>query len=351
MKKLKVLICGDLFVTTNVYQVALEEAFAGSQYTFEIAKYTDRWPAEPLTRNEEVSEFVGDEAEIASLASGAEIILTHSAPVTLKVIANAPQLKAVAAARGGPVNINIKACTERSIPVFYAPGSKGGAVAEFTIGLMLAEMRSIARSHASMKYEGQWRGDLYILDFTGFEMAAATVGLVGLGAIGKRVAQILHGFGSRILVFDPFVSASAIEELGCEPVDLDFLLKESDIVSLHARLTKESRGMLGERELGLMKPSAYLVNTARAELVQEQALISALKNKTIAGAALDVFETEPLPKGHPFYALDNITIASHLGGATHQASMLGARIAAGEVYKFITGTEKPRFCINPDVLN
>jgi D-3-phosphoglycerate dehydrogenase len=350
MKKLKVLICGDLFVTTSVYQAALEEVFKGSDYSFDIVKYTEQWPVEPLTRNAEVSEFVGDEDEIAALAGGADIILTHSAPVTLKVLGMTDQLKAVAAARGGPVNINAGACSERGIPVFYAPGSKGRAVAEFTVGLMLAEMRSIARSHDSMVNDHLWRGDLYELDRCGFELAAATVGLVGLGAIGKRVAQILHGFGSRVMVFDPFVPAADIQKLGCEATDLDTLLKESDIVSMHARLTKESRGILGERELGLMKPSAYLVNTARAELVQEQALIGALQNRTIAGAALDVFEVEPLPEGHPFYTLDNVTIASHLGGASRQASMLGARIAAGEVFKYITGSETPRFCINPDVL-
>ncbi len=350
MNKMKVLICGDLFVTTEIYQKALEEAFTGSGYQFSVKQYTDRWPVEPLTRNEEVSEFVGDADEIANLAEGVDLILTHSAPVTMKAIAAAPALKAVAAARGGPVNININACSDRRIPVFYAPGSKGGAVADFTVGLMLAEMRSIARSHYSLRNAKEWRGDLYQFGCSGIEMSAARVGLIGLGAIGKRVAQILIGFGSQVMVFDPFISADEIRALGCEAVNLERLLKEADIISLHARLTKESRGMLGEKELGSMKPTAILVNTARAELVQESALISALEKKSIAGAALDVFESEPLKDDSPLYRLDNVTITSHLGGASRQAAMLGARIASAEIAKFINGKEKPKFCINPDVL-
>lgn len=349
MKTLKTVLLGDLFVTCDVIQAALEEAFQGSNYTFNFKTYTERWPVEPLTRNEEVSEFVGDEYEIARLAVDADLILTHSAPVTVKVLNAAPGLKAVAAARGGPVNINVKACTERHIPVFYAAGAKGVAVAEFTVALMLAETRSVSRSHHSLK-DGLWRGDLYVLDQAGFEMASATIGLVGLGAIGKRVAQIMKGFGSRVVVYDPYISPQEITKLGCEPLDLDTLLKEADIVSLHARLTPDSRGLLGAHQLNLMKPGAFLVNTARAELVDENALLKILKEKKIAGAALDVFENEPLPQDSPFLQLENVTITSHLGGASKQAAMLGARIAAAGVYQFITGTGVPKFCINPEAL-
>lgn len=350
MGKINVLICGDLFVTVDIFKSAMINAFSDSEHTINFKTYIDQWPAEPLTSDDEVREFVGDDDIIASLASETDVILTHSAPITLKVIESAPKLKVVAAARGGPVNVNVKACTQRGIPVFYGPGSKAGAVAEFTVGLMFAEMRSITHSHSSMKYDGEWRGDLYVYDRCGFEMSEATIGLIGLGAIGKRVAEIVRCFGAKVLVYDPFVDVTEIDEMGCVSVDIKNLLEQSDIISLHARVTNSSKGLIGKEEFELMKPTAYFVNTARAELVQENALIEALKTRKIAGAALDVFEVEPLPEDHPFHLLDNVTLASHLGGATREASLLGAQIAVGEVFNYIMGSKPTRFCINPEVM-
>jgi len=158
------------------------------------------------------------------------------------VINAASKLRVVGAARGGPVNINAAAGTARGIPVLYAPGRNAGAVAELTVGLMLAEMRSLVRAHLSLMQHHAWRGDLYVFDQVGLELSAATVGLVGFGAIGKKVAQILLGFGARVLVYDPYVPAADVRGAGCAPVALDDLLRTADIVSLHARLTKETRG-------------------------------------------------------------------------------------------------------------
>lgn len=348
---LKILVLGDRFITCETMIAVLEEVFLDSGEKLEYICYSDNWPVEPLIRNDEVSEFVGDEDEIAALASGVDFILTHSAPVTLKVLEKASEsLKAVAAARGGPVNINSKACTERGIPIFYSAGSKGGAVAEFTVALMLAESRNLGRSHGSMMYEKKWRGDLFVNDKSGNEIGSSVVGLIGLGAIGKRVAQIVRGFGARVLVYDPYIKQEDILAEGLEPSDLDTLLKVSDFVSLHARLTNDSRGLLGAREMSLMKSSAILVNTARAELVDEAALVKALREKTIAGAGLDVFVDEPLKDDSPFYGLENVTIASHLGGASKQAAEIGAKVAVTALYQYITGNGIPKFCVNPEVL-
>jgi D-3-phosphoglycerate dehydrogenase len=346
---MKVAILGDRFITNEVLQTALEEAFEGSDIDFEYVYLTDDWPIEPVQQNEEVREFVGDDDEVAARVVEAEIILTHTAPITQKVVDAAKKLKVIAAARGGPVNINWKACTKRGIPVLYAPGRNSGAVAEFTVGLILAESRNIVRAHMSLMTEQRWRGDLYVHECAGLELNSAVIGIVGFGAIGSKVAHLLAGFGAKILVYDPYVPVEKIEKHGYKSVGLDELLRESDVVTLHTRLTSETKGIIGEREIGVMKKSAYLINTARGELIQHDHLYRSLKEKRIAGAALDIFEAEPPPPSSPLFELDNVTGTTHLGGASIQAAEIGANVACGEVYKFIAGTETPRFCVNPEV--
>lgn len=345
---MKVAVLGDLFVTNEVLQQALEKAFQGSGIQFEYNYLTDTWPVTPVMKTDEISEFVGDEEETARAMQEAEVVITHTAPISRMVLDRAPKLKVIATARGGPVNINWKACTERGIPVLYAPGRNSGAVAEFTIGMMLAQSRSITRAHMSMMNEKRWRGDLYQYSMVGNELNSSTVGLVGLGAIGGKVARLAQAFGAKVLVYDPFVKAEDIEKAGCKPVDLDTLLRESDFISLHARYTKETKGLIGEREIGLMKKTAYLINTARGELVQHDALYRALEEKRIAGAALDIFEAEPPPPDSPLYRLENVTAVSHLAGASIQAAEIGASVMAQGLYEYLVNQKTPKFCVNPD---
>ncbi len=349
--QMKVAILGDLFITNDVLQAALEKAFAGSGISFEYEFLTDDWPIEPIQKTEEVREFVGSEDEVAAKVVEAEIILTHTAPITRKVIDAAKRLKVVGAARGGPVNINAQACTERGIPVLYAPGRNSGAVAEFSIGVILALSRNIVRSHVSLMQEKRWRGDLYLLEEVGLELSRAVVGIVGFGAIGSKVARLCKCFGARTLVYDPYVPPGKVRESGHEPVSLNELLENSDIVTLHARLTPETRGMLGEREFELMKRSAFLINTARGELIQHEQLYKALKERRIRGAALDVFEDEPPRANSALFELDNVTATAHLGGASVQAAEIGANVMAEEIHKFISGKETPKYCVNPEVFD
>ena len=347
---MKVLLHGDLFITNQVLRAAIEKTFEGSGITFEYDYLTDDWPVVPVQETDEVREFVGSDELIVPKVADVEMIATHSAPITRRVIEAAKFLKVVGAARGGPVNINSRACTERGIPVVYAPGRNSGAVAEHTVALILAETRSVARAHISLMQEMRWRGDLYVFEKVGLELNSAVVGIIGFGAIGRKVAHILAGgFGSKILAYDPYVPAEEITRLGYRPVSLEELLRESDIISLNARLTPQTRGMLGEREFGLVKKSAYLVNTARGELIQHEHLYRALQEKRLAGAALDVFEAEPPPPESPIYQLDNVTATTHLGGASIQAAEIGADIMAGEIYKFLVSGETPKYCVNPEV--
>lgn len=347
---MKVSIFGDLFVTNEVLQTAFEEVFEGSGLAFEYNYLTDTWPVTPVMKTDEVSEFVGDDDEVAQNVADTEVLITHTAPITRKVMAAAPKLKIVGAARGGPVNINWQACTERGIPVLYAPGRNSGAVAEFTVGLMLAQSRSIVRSHMSLMNEKRWRGDLYTHNMVGNELGSSVVGLIGSGSIGRKVAHLVQAFGAKVLVYDPYLSEEKITEMGAKSVNLETLLRMSDFISLHARYTKETAGIISEQEIGMMKKNAYLINTARGELVHHDALYHALKDYQIAGAALDIFETEPPPDDSPLFELENVTATSHLAGASIQAAEIGARVLCEGIYDYIINKATPRFCVNPDFL-
>jgi D-3-phosphoglycerate dehydrogenase len=226
-------------------------------------------------------------------------------------------LKAIGVARGGWENIAVEAATERGVAVVHIVGRNANAVAEHTVGLILSEMRNMARSHCGLQ-SGVWI-NREIDPLACFELAGKTLGLVGFGAIGQLVARRLAGFELRTLAYDPFVSPVETRAAGAEPASLDGLLRQSDVVSLHARLSPETEGLIGRHEMALMKPTAYLINTARAGLVDEGALVEALQQKQIAGAALDVYWREPLPADDPLLGLGNVTLTTHLAGTTLEA--------------------------------
>ena len=165
---MRVAILSDLFVTTEVLQTALEKAFSGSGLDFQYDYLVDSWPATPVQKNDEINEFVGSDEEVIRHVVEADMILTHTAPITKRVIDAAPRLMLIGAARGGPTNINWKACTERGIPVLFAPGRNSTAVSEYTVGLMLAQSRKITLSHTCLIREKRWRGDLYVHSEIGF---------------------------------------------------------------------------------------------------------------------------------------------------------------------------------------
>jgi phosphoglycerate dehydrogenase-like enzyme len=186
-------------------------------------------------------------------------------------------------------------------------------------------------------------------DLKGNELWGKTVGIVGLGAVGREVAKRLKGFDTELLVYDPYVSAEVIEHLGAQNVDLKTLLTTADVVTLHAPLTEETRGMLGREELGLMKPSAFLINTARSELTDEGALYAALKEGGIGGAALDVFAEEPPPADHPLLQLPNVIATPHIGGNTWEIPAHQSRIVVSDLERIFQG-KRPLHVVNPETL-
>lgn len=263
-----------------------------------------------------------------------DIVSVQFAPLSRAFIEKATNLKVIGVLRGGTENVDVDYATSRGIGVMNTPGRNARAVAECAMGMILAEVRNIARSHGLLK-QGQWRRTFPNSDAIP-ELCGKTVGLVGYGAVGRLVAGYLAAFGSRIVAFDPYAKG---DPAPAELVDLATLLRESDVVSIHARLTPESHHLIGAAELAMMKPTAVLVNTARSGLVDEAALVEALCERRIMGAALDVFEVEPLPPDHPLIGLDNVTICPHIAGSTIDAFLGSPRMMAGHLARMLRGEE------------
>lgn len=339
---MRVLIVANQFITADVWRQALRRGAGDRDLDVDVVQTA--WPVEPFVSNAEIGEFQGSEEEIAARAGEAEIILTHHGPVSKKVLDAAAKLRLIGCARTGPTNVNVAEATRRGIPVVYSPGHNSPAVAEFTVGLMLAIVKKIPLAHQYLK-RGVWRGDFYRYDMAGSNLSQMTVGLVGFGAIGRLVFDALRSFGPRVLVHDPFVAASADVEL----VSLEDLLRRSDIVSLHARLNARTRGMMGAQQFALMKAGSYFINTARGGLVDYGALYDALAGGRLAGAALDCFESEPVKAGDRLLALDNVLLTPHIAGASKLTAHRAAGTVAEDVQRFLTDG-RPLHCMNRQTL-
>ncbi len=345
---LTIAVIGDLFVTNELFLEALERWRGHLPFDVTVATHCVPWPDEPLAHNDEVREFVGDPEEVAQFVQPADVLLTHVAPVTQRVLERAEKLRLIGCCRGGPVNINVAAATARGVPIVNAPARNSQAVVEFTIGVLLAECRNIARSHAALA-RGVWLGDLYRYDRVGRELRGQTIGLIGFGAIAQSLVPYLAVFGMHILAYDLYVPAERFAALGVESVDLPGLLARADIVSLHARVTPQTVGMMGAAQFAQMKRGAYFINTARGPLVDYDALYQALHSGHLAGAALDCFPEEPPPSDWPLLRLPNVTVTPHIAGASKDSAERGAEQVVRDVVHFFTG-QPLEFCVNPAVL-
>lgn len=336
----KILAAGDYFMKPALFA----EALRAQQVTSELAELHLSWPLEPFGPIAEVNEASGTEDELLAALNGVEVAVTQMAPFTERVLRAAPALRFIAVARGGPVNVNIPVASSLGIGVSNAPGRNASAVAEYTVGLMLAVMRQIPDVHADLR-RGRWRGDDYSYDRVGTELASSTVGLVGYGAVGAAVARLLRAFGSTILVYDPYVDVASLAEVGAKAVGLEELLSCSTVVSLHARLSDETRSMISSKEIAAMPAGSFLVNTARGELLDIDALCDALESGHLAGAAIDVFAPEPPPPGARVLVTPNLILSPHLSGATKQTAQRAAEIVAADVARYLAG-ERPANLLN-----
>jgi D-3-phosphoglycerate dehydrogenase len=280
------------------------------------------------------------EAEMISLIADMDALLVGNDAVTEKVISAAPHLKVVAKHGVGVDNVDVAAATRAGVIVTNTPGANQVAVAEMTVALIMALMRKLAY-HDTVVKSGGWSRII------GTELAGKTVGLIGLGRIGREVVLRLEGFQVKFLAYDVYQDTAFAAEHGVQFVELNELLAESDVVTLHAVLTSSTQGIIGAQELSQMKPGAFLVNTARGGLVDEQALYSALVENRLAGAGLDVFAEEPPTNCQLLQLGDKVLLAPHLGAQTTETVLRMGKMAAENIVQVLSG-ERPAGLVNPD---
>ncbi|MGA4669715.1 2-hydroxyacid dehydrogenase [Propionibacteriaceae bacterium Y1923] len=338
----RILAQGDGFVLPEILRTALEEQ--GVEAT--IATASNSWPLTPMVDVDGVREANGDPAELIANLQGAQVLFTHTAPVTAAVMDACPDLKMVVICRGGPVNADLAAATERGIVVCNTPGRNANATTEHSLAMILGAARQLAQRDAELK-AGEWRSDYYRYEVVSPELFGSTVGLVGYGAIGRRVAQVMSVIGAHVLVYDPFLNEELPE--GIERVEeLDDLLRRSDVLTIHARATAENQGLIGAEQIALMPKGSVLVNCARPSLLDYDALCDALDSGHLYAAACDVLPAEPLPAHHRLLRTPNITVTPHLAGASKSAAWIAARLGAADIAAFLNG-ERPTHVVNPEV--
>ncbi|MGV9796729.1 phosphoglycerate dehydrogenase [Mycobacterium sp. NPDC003449] len=278
------------------------------------------------------------EEELIELLTDVDAVVAASDPFTASVLAAAPALRVIARTGVGFDAIDVDAASERGIVVCNAPGVNRQSVAELTLAFLLMCARHINPVVADVRSGGWGRP-------SGTELAGTTLGVVGLGAIGRAVAHLATAFGMRVLAHDQVIDNAYVDEHGIEVVPLERLLNLSDFVSLHLFLGPQTHHLIDAERLALMKPTAYLINTSRGPIVDEAALVDALRNNVIAGAALDVVEAEPLPPDAPIRTLPNVVLTPHIGGSTRQARDRSGLIAARCVIQVLRG-ELPENAVN-----
>jgi len=342
-----VLVVGDPYMPASVYAPYL--AVLGDRVTVTSMQITGITGAPPRTGSERrLREYVGDPAEIVRAAAGQEVLIVHGAPVSAEVLDAAP-LRLVCCARGGPVNVDVAAATDRGIPVVNTPGKNAAAVAELTIAFALLLIRAVPRASRYLAEQGSLAESVFGgSEFFGREAASLTLGLVGLGRVGREVAARARALGFALLAYDPVIPAAVADDVDMVP--LEALLERSDIVSLHARATPENRHMFSRAEFARMRPGAFFINTARESLVDEPALQAALEQGALGGAGLDVLERPPAGTRHPLLAAPNILVTPHIGGATTETLDRGAQRAVAAVASLLAG-RVPDDVMNPQVLN
>lgn len=333
---MKIVVIGDIVVPCDLLVEAAQSLDAEADVVALEWKCPTRQEFQRRAQNLEKNGPTAEEipAEAYEQVKDADILLTHFCPVAEDLIAAGPHLKLIGTCRGGMEHIDVAAATKRNIPVIHCIRN-AECTSDFAVGLMFAETRNIARSHAALK-QGDWRKEYVNSGYT-TSMCDMTLGLMGLGHIGKLVAKKCLGIGmKRVIAYDPYLTQKQIDEAGLavELVDEKTLFSEADIVSLHLRLTPETKDSVSTEQLALMKSTAYLINTSRAGVLDKDALVKALDERSMGGCALDVFWEEPLAQDDPLLRLDNVTLTPHNAGNVVDALPKSPLLLARKIAEF-----------------
>jgi D-3-phosphoglycerate dehydrogenase / 2-oxoglutarate reductase len=334
---LRILVVGDSFAPMSVFA----SAFAGLARRNEIS-YRQLDPTrtfEPRTASgRSIREYEGSPDQIMEWIDGYDVLVVHAGAVTDAVVDRSQRLKLICCARGGPVNVDVAAATARGIPLVTTPGKNADSVADLTLAFIIMLERRIASAQRQVELGGPLGVSTFEgAAFLGHDLIGRTLGLVGFGQVGRRVARRAVAFGMKVLVYDPFVEVAQVAADGAEGRDLADLMERSDVVSLHARSSPSNARMFGAPQFSAMRAGALFVNTARETLVDEDALAAALASGHLGGAALDIVDPRPDGSRHPLLAYPNVIITPHIGGATHETLSRGASMIATEIARFANG--------------
>lgn len=334
----RVLIVGDDFTPASLFAEAIQ-GFLGDTMTSLEMTLVDMgdapYDAGPV---DDVREFVGTPGAFIDRLARVQAIVTTFAPITAQVLAEAPELELIVSGRGGPVNIDVREARARDVLVAYVPGRNAEAVAEYVLGVLVTLTRRIDRAQAWLR-DGQWtsgREDTFDKP-TGWELEHRVLGLIGFGAIGSRVAELVGPLRMQVIATDPVVSPARMRERGVEPVDLSVLLARADVISVHARPSEHGGVIIGAAELGSMPRGRLLINSSRGVNVDERAVAAALVSGHLAGAALDVFAAEPLPADDPLLAAPNLILTPHIAGISEDVPRRTAMAVASAVADWVRG--------------
>jgi D-3-phosphoglycerate dehydrogenase / 2-oxoglutarate reductase len=333
----RILVVGDSYCPSS----ALRESFAALDAAHEVTfvDLVDEPGWTPVSASERrITEVFGSPRQVIELLDGHDILVMQGAPLTDAVLDSDPGLRLICCVRGGPVNVDVAAATARGIPVVTTPGKNADAVAELTIAFLIMLARRLPEVIRHVEAGGVFGHDNYEGSrWFGHDLAGHVLGLVGYGQVGRRVALRAKAFGLRVLVFDPYVAPATIAADGVEPTDLDTLLATSDHVSLHARATTTNAHLIGAEQVARMKVGAALVNSARASLIDEDAVLAGLQSGHLAGLAVDLVSPSPLEGRHPLLSHPNVIVTAHIGGATHETLGHGGEMAATEIERYLAG--------------
>ena len=314
--------------------------------------YTHILQARPDVRLDRLENDSPDEVSAPILAAAhayqigaARDELARHFHVDQDLLARAPNLLIVSSNGAGFDPVDVEACTAAGVLVVNQSGGNANSVAEHALGMLLTLSKRILEADRALRRDPNVNRNALM----GMEAQGKTIGVVGLGNVGRRIAELCNGLlGMKVLAYDPYLTATEMAARGGEKVELDELLRRSDYVSISCPLTRDNRGMIGAREFALMQPHAYFITTARGFIHDEAALADALRNKRIAGAGLDVWAKEPPPADHPLLQFDNVLASPHTAGVTTEARINMGRIAAEQLLDALDGKRPPRL-INPEV--